>query len=182
MDVSCIAHTSSNGLREAITLKFPALADMHWKDLYNEKKQEYFSLISKGRVELMPGVDALIDILHKNNITSCVVTNSSKEQTDLIKSRSSALQKITHWVTREDYSEPKPHPDSYLCAIKLYGNKGDRLIGFEDSLRGINALLPTPALPILICSKDHPQMEAVLPEGVLHYESFKEMLLEEALS
>jgi HAD superfamily hydrolase (TIGR01509 family) len=170
-----IAHTSSEGLKEAIYGKFPTLQQTvpSWADLYKEKKQEYFSLIQSSKVELMPGVSSLINELHKENIKTCVVTNSLKEQTDLIKSRSDCLKKIQHWVTREDYEKAKPSPDGYLRAIELYGKKGDKIIGFEDSIRGLKSLVQTPAVSVLICSNDHPQMQGVLPEKTIYFSSFE---------
>ncbi|MEN9654651.1 MAG: hypothetical protein RL235_763, partial [Chlamydiota bacterium] len=62
----------------------------------------------------------------------------------------------------------------------LYGKAGDRIIGFEDSLRGLEALLQTPAFAVLVCAAHHPLLEIALKKSALHVESL--MVLPNALS
>ena len=167
-----LAHLNSDALRQQIYAEFPTL-DPDWKTLYAEKKQIYFDLIQSGKIELMPGVEPLLRRLDKEGIRRCVVTNSFFSQIQLIRSQHPVLQTIPHWITREDYSLPKPHPEGYLRAIELYGKTGDRIIGFEDSIRGLQALAATPATPVLICPSHHPLLEMALPSGALHFESLE---------
>lgn len=164
------AHLHSEALRQQIYLEFPSL-DLDWKKLYEEKKAVYQGLLELGKIELMPGVEPLLKILDQKGIRHCVVTNSFRSQVDLIRTHQKALQSIPHWITREDYENPKPSPDGYLHAIKLYGQPGDRTIGFEDSLRGIQSLQKTEALPVLVCPSHHPLLPAALSQGVLHFNS-----------
>jgi len=163
------AHLNSTAIREGIYAEYPDL-DPDWQTLYNEKKKCYFELIGAGKVEMMPGAEKLLRELEKKKIRRCVATNSFLEQIKLIRSQLKVLETIPHWITREDYEKPKPSPDSYSRAIELYGKPGDRIIGFEDTIRGLQALRATPALPVLICDSHHPLLE-MLSEGVLHYES-----------
>src|SRR3990167_7505803 len=167
-----LAHLNATALKEAIYADIPDL-DRNWDALYKEKKEIYFQLIGSGKVELMPGVEPLLRELEKAKIERCVVTNSLLEQIVLIRSQTPALQTIRHWITREDYERPKPDPDSYLKAIELYGKPGDRIIGFEDSIRGLTALKGTPALPVLICPTHHPLLEMALEGGAVHFESLE---------
>ena len=146
------AHRNADALKEQIYAELPNL-DPDWKKLYSIKKQIYFELIGSGKIELMPGVKTLLTQLKKSGKNSCVVTNSLLEQIQLIRAQHPILQTIPHWITREDYDKPKPHPDGYLRAIELFGKKGDRIVGFEDSMRGLTSLEQTTALPILICSR-----------------------------
>lgn len=167
-----LAHLNSEALKQQIYFEFPNL-EPDWKILYAEKKQVYFDLISSGKVELMPGVDSLLRALEKEGIRRCVVTNSLLEQIHLIRGSHPVLQTIPHWITREDYSQPKPNPECYLRAIELYGKKGDRIIGFEDSIRGLQALEQTPATPVLVCPSHHPLLEMIVSKGTLHFESLE---------
>ncbi len=169
-----MAHLNASALREGIYAQFPDL-DPDWNTLYEEKKRNYFELISSGRVELMPGVERILQALQEANIRRVVVTNSLLEQIRLIRSHIPILQTIKHWVTREDYEKPKPSPESYLKAIQLYGQTGDKIIGFEDSIRGLQALKQTPALPILICPSHHPLLEIAMEGKVVHYESLEQL-------
>ena len=178
-DAFCeIAHVTQDGLRISIYAKFPDLYDKQprWEILYNEKKQIYYDLLKSAKIELMPGVKELLTSLDQKKIKRCVVTNSTKEQTDLIMSYCDILKTIPDWITREDYINPKPDPECYLRAIQFFGEKGDRIIGFEDTLRGLKALNKTPAKCVLICHAHHPQMDTVIPKGVYHFESFSYIL------
>lgn len=168
------AHLNAEALRETLCFQFPDLA-LDWNAFYQEKKRIYFELVTCGRVKLMCGVEALLKALEKANIRRSVVTNSSVEQTALIASQIPILRTLSNWVTRESYEKPKPDSECYLKAIGLYGQPGDRIIGFEDSIRGLQALKCTPALPVLICSSQHPLIEMAIDGGVLHFESFEQV-------
>ena len=169
-----LAHFDSHTLRTQIYAEFPGI-EPNWTILYEEKKRCYFELISSGKVELMPGVEKLLRALEKENIRRLVATNSLREQIEHLRSQHPVLQTIPHWITREDYSNPKPSPECYLRAIQLYGKAGDKIIGFEDSIRGLQALRQTAALPVLICPSHHPLLEIAMEKGVVHYESLDQI-------
>jgi beta-phosphoglucomutase len=169
-----LAHLNATAVREGIYAQFPDL-EPNWEILYKEKKENYFQLLQSGKVELMPGVELLLKALVDARIRTCVVTNALFDQTLLIRSQIPLLKTIPHWVTREEYEKPKPSPECYLRAIQLYGEKGDRIVGFEDSVRGLEALRGTSALPVLICSNHHPLLEIATEGEVVHYESFEQI-------
>jgi HAD superfamily hydrolase (TIGR01509 family) len=156
------AHFDATGLREAIYREFPDLQkqEPRWEILYAEKKQCYQELLEKGDLSLMPGVEEVLIALEQAGKRRCVVTNSTKEQVDLVKEKISLLKTIPIWVTRENYCKPKPHPECYLTALKQLRQPGDRIIGFEDSTRGFQAL-KNAGVPValLIGPSDHPQMK-----------------------
>jgi len=156
------AHFDAAGLKEAIYRKFPELQkqEPRWEVLYAEKKQRYQELLEKGDLSLMPGVAEVLKALERAGKRRCVVTNSTQLQADLIKEKIPLLKTIPHWFTRESYREPKPHPECYLTAINVLGQPGDRVIGFEDSTRGLQALREAGvASALLIGPSDHPQMK-----------------------
>jgi len=164
-----VAHLDATALREALYSEFPDLS-LDWPSLYAEKKKIYYELVSEGKVELMPGVESLLMELEKASIRRCVATNSFLDQIELIRSKIPLLQTIPYWITRENYEKQKPYPDAYLKAIELYEKPEDRIIGFEDSIRGLQALQGTKALPILICDAKHPLLGHA-PEGVVRFDS-----------
>ncbi len=165
-----VAHLNASALREALYSEFPDLS-LDWPTLYAEKKKAYYSLVAAGKVDLMPGVDKLLTELDRLAIRRCVATNSFLEQIELIRSQVPLLQSIPTWITRENYEKQKPHPDAYLKAIELCGKPGDRIIGFEDSIRGLQALQATPALPVLICTSEHPLLN-LAPKHTIRFDSF----------
>lgn len=179
-----IAHKDGTALQEAVTAEFlqKGIEIPEWKILYREKKEQYQSLLDHGKISLMPGVHLLLSILEKKKKKRCVVTHSPLVQIEAIRSQHEILQTIPHWITREDYAQPKPDPECYLRAISLFGEKGDHIIGFEDSLRGVKALLGTPAQPVLICPAHYPLLEASLSSPVVYAPSFDELEMGRLLS
>lgn len=169
-----MAHLNATALKEGLYAQFPDL-DPNWDLIYAEKKQAYLELLASGKLKLMPGVEPLLKALEAANIRRCVVTHSLLEQTLLIRSKMPILDSIPKWVTREEYEKPKPDPECYLRAIQLYGQSGDRIIGFEDSVRGLQALKGTSALPVLICASHHPLLEIATEGNVVHFESFEQI-------
>ena len=167
-----IAHSSSEGLRESLC---PLFEGRPWEELYEEKKTIYIELLNRGNLQLMPGVERLLKELASARVKRCVATHSSKEQVAAIKHFLPVLKTIPVWVTREDYERPKPHPDAYYKALELLMDPEDRVIGFEDSLRGFKALKETIALPVLICDPNHPQMGDEHLQGAVHFPSFSQI-------
>lgn len=156
-----VAHLDSKGLREQICKEFPSLQEMSWEELYAEKKAIHLSLLQSGALKLMPGVSGLLNAICKRQMNSCVVTNSSRVLVETIQKALPALKRIPNWVVREDYAKPKPEPDGYLKAIELYGQKLKKIVGFEDSFRGLQALVKAGVNGVLISHEDHPQMTLV---------------------
>lgn len=167
------AHKDAVSLRKALVQRFPSL-DADWPAFYEEKKKAYLSVLDRGAPPLLPGAEELLFSLEKQGKKRCVVTNSPKEQILRIRSHSPALQTIPHWFTREDYEHPKPHPDGYQKAIASLAEEGDRIIGFEDSMRGIEALLHTDALPVWVAPHPHPLLSTFEKRGVIGIRSLKE--------
>lgn len=164
-----VAHSSHDGLQKAL---LPLLGGVDWAPFYERKKAIYQKLLIGGKLELLPGVAKLIEELSTTGKKRCVVTHSSKDQVDAIKDALPALKSIPVWITREDYDQPKPAPDGYAKAFEVLADPGDRVVGFEDSLRGLQSLKGTLAMPVLICDPSHPQMKSSELEGVHHFTSF----------
>jgi HAD superfamily hydrolase (TIGR01509 family) len=137
------AHYESTGLREAAYDTIPGLHNHEpdWLILYEEKKQEYKNLVQDGKVQLMPGVEEFLLKIRDSGAKACVVTNSPPDAVGLIREQLPALGIISEWVTREQYDRPKPAPDGYLAAMEKYAEEGDRIVGFEDTIRGVRSLL-----------------------------------------
>ncbi|NNM44103.1 MAG: HAD family phosphatase [Chlamydiae bacterium] len=173
-----IAHLSSSGLKDTIYDELPALyaEEPNWSVLYQEKKTSYEKLLQEGTLELLPGVKEVLEALQKTNKKRAVVTNSTKAQTEAIKKALPILQTIPMWITREDYKNPKPHPECYKIAVEKLAQSGDMVVGFEDSTRGIKALLDAGVKnAVLICPSNHPQLFLDSLPIVPHFTTFLEI-------
>lgn len=170
-----IAHYESEGLKEQLYAHIPDLyaVEPDWKVLYNEKKQAFIDLVNSNSVQMMPGAVSFLEAIFTSNVKSCIVTHSSESLISHIRKQHPILNKVPRWFTRESYNHPKPHPDGYLTAIRQLAQENDRIIGFEDTPRGIKALLGTKAIPVLVCSIAYPEIKDFKKQGVLHYPSLE---------
>jgi len=171
------AHYEATALRDQVYTTFPILQkqEPNWDVLYAEKKQALITLFKTGAVHLMPGAESLLKALQVANIPRCVVTHSADELVSLIRTQNPILNTIPHWFTREHYSQPKPHPECYLKAISTFAKPNDNIIGFEDTPRGLKALLGTRAKPVLVCSAEYPEIPSFKALGASHYSSLKDL-------
>lgn len=174
------AHYNSDKLRQDLYRDFPQLlsAESNWDLLYARKKQAVIDLFKHGAVHLMPGVEKLLSALKEANIPCCVVTHSANELIEVVRKKNPILNSIAHWMTRESYTHPKPNPECYLKAIEMFAKDSDNVIGFEDTPRGLEALLQTRAKPILICEAKYPEIPAFLKKGVLHFKSLEDVVFQ----
>ena len=170
------AHMGEMSLQKALFEKFPELKvqEPRWEVLYAEKKKAYMELLNSGKLLLMPGVAPLLKELEKRKILRCVVTNSTKEQVESIQKQLPELRSIPRWITREYYQNAKPDPECYKTALKEHDTKAEQAIGFEDSLRGFQALVGAGVKGILIAPSSHPQMKT-LSKNITHFSSFEEI-------
>lgn len=157
-----IAHSGSSALKEAIYRLFPDLFEKEpkWNVLYEEKKATYMDVLLRSEVRFMPGAEKILTHLIEAQRTLCVVTNSTADQVDIIVKRLPLLQSIEGWIVRENYEKSKPDPQCYKLAIDRWAYPGFRIIGFEDSARGLTALVATSATSILVSPYQYLQLEA----------------------
>lgn len=171
------AHYQPTDIRDQIYAAFPSLyaQEPKWEVLYAEKKQAVEDLFSQGGVHLMPGVKKLLASLEAAGIKRCVVTHSPDSLVKKVRSQNPELDSIPVWITRHDYTHPKPHPECYQQAIKRLATPGDRIIGMEDTPRGLMALLQTNAQPVLISSIRYPEIPDFVSRGAVHFSSIEEI-------
>lgn len=168
----------ATAIKEGIYKEFPSLyqQEPNFDILYQEKKEAYKVLLQSQNDLLMPGVLDLLNKLKKEKIKSCVVTHSPKAQIDLIRKIHPVLDIIPFWITRQDYENPKPDPECYQKAVSKYSSLNERIIGFEDSPRGFQALQAINATPVLvskiISKKDISQYTQ---KPFYHFNSFLEL-------
>lgn len=170
-----IAHYHPEKIRDSIYAQFAELKAKHpiWNELYAEKKQAMMALLSEGKVHLMPGAEKMLRALEEANIKRCVVTHSPDELISEIRRQNPILDTIPAWITREDYTHPKPHPECYLKAIERFSQNGERIVGFEDTPRGTQALMGTSAAAVLICRVHYPEIPFFLKNGVRYFPSLE---------
>ncbi|MBM3191381.1 MAG: HAD family phosphatase [Chlamydiae bacterium] len=172
------AHQKTAIFAEAIFTLFPALREENpnWMELREEKVAIYQKLLLTQPVALMPGVEEMLHFLARHHKSIYVVTNATRDQLEAIQPQHKVFRAITAWVSREDYEHPKPAPDSYLKAMELYSKKPFKGIGFEDAVRGIQALKAASLTPVWILPSGYARPATKELEGVYVFSSFHELL------
>ncbi len=178
------AHYEATALHDNIYQEYPELhaIESSWDVLYAEKKRAYMDLVTSGTVALMPGVENLLTTLQDLPAKTCVVTHSAYEQIVAIREQNPILNTIDDWITREDYSIPKPHPECYQTAIAKHASDTDAIIGFEDSPRGLRALMKSRATSVLVCDVNYPEIDSFIGQGAHHYRDFNQFAKENSPS
>lgn len=143
-----LAHFSDHALKDIVC---NLSKNLDWHAFYASKKRAYLDIVAATQPELMEGVETLLLQLAQSKVITCVVTHSAKEQTLSFCKKLPILETIDHWITREDYDHPKPAPDSYRAAVaKIKKDPSQKVVGFEDTVRGLEALLAIEADPFLV--------------------------------
>ncbi len=178
-----IAQQDAEAPKRYIYAEFPALQQEvpDWSVLYAEKKHAYLELLETEAAPLMPGVEELLLALDAKNVQRVVVTHSAKHFVEALCDKNPILRTIPHWICREDYAMPKPAPDGYLKAITDFAEPEDRVIGFEDSSRGLRSLMATSATPVLVNAIDEGLRASMKDQGVKVFLSFNEVMQQDSL-
>ena len=137
------AHISTEELKKLVYSRCLGLeaAYSDWMKIREIKQRIYIEELKSGNLSLLPGVKELIESIDFFKKRACIVTNSPLDQILLIEEKLPILKSIPYRITRENYTNPKPAADSYKKAIESYGKLGDRVIGFEDTPKGVQALI-----------------------------------------
>jgi HAD superfamily hydrolase (TIGR01509 family) len=133
------AHTQSMGLKKAFLDMYPD-AETLWATIYHKVKLHFSNLVISRPLPMIPGALEFINLLIEHHKKLAVVTNSSTPMVLAMIEKQPGLKQIPLWITREDYTHPKPAPDGYLKALSLLEIEPAKAWGFEDSLRGLKAL------------------------------------------
>ncbi|WP_395046046.1 HAD family hydrolase [Flavobacterium sp.] len=94
---------------------------------------------TKPDLELIDGVQKLIQDLHINGIQLIVASSASKSTINRVFNRFDLHQYFTHIVSGEDFPKSKPHPAIFLHAATLSIASKENCIVIEDSTNGIKA-------------------------------------------
>ena len=141
--------------------------------LIKNLKQEY--LMENTSIEFMPGAERFIEYLIKNNINFVVITNTNKMIVDFYKIKLPLLNKISNWITREDYSQPKPNSECYKLAKEKFYKCEKYILGFENTFNGYNALKSEADCIYFITTKDSINYNKIKKEDIYLISSFDQL-------
>jgi len=150
------AHLSDISMKEYIENNL----NINYEKFYQQKKEYYMQ--SLDTIELMTGVDNLLNQLFNNNIKTAIVTHSDRETINLILKKIPILNNINLIITKDDYINKKPHPESYLNALYKFPDCLNP-IGFEDSYKGYMSLEKCNITSIFVNNNSYPYFNNIKP-------------------
>lgn len=171
------SHADRFSLKNAVISLFPHIANVDWEICRQEKQIHYEKRLMNGEITLMPGVEKMLEILSQSPLERCVVTNSPNDHLEILKKHIPLLATIPLWIGRNEYKNPKPHPDPYLTAAHHFPEiPKHKILAFEDSMKGGLAAIAAGIHLVLICPTENPHRGEAPLAGIPHFQSFLELL------
>jgi HAD superfamily hydrolase (TIGR01509 family) len=101
------------------------------------RDRRYFQLVDESEI-VIPGVSELLPKLAAR-FRMAIVTSSEPGPFARTHARTGLLPHFELVLTRVDYTNAKPDPEPYLCAVSRLGLPPARCLVIEDSERGLRA-------------------------------------------
>ena len=172
------AHQKTEEFARVMYALFPSLyqEEPNWFNLREEKQKIYLYLLYNTPIELMPGVKEFLSLLARYQKSLYVVTNAPKIQIDAVLTHQPFLKVIPTWVTREFYDHPKPSSECYDVACKMHSKLPFKGIGFEDSIKGLEALEGSSLDAVLIYPSYYPKDGIRPKKSTSRFSSFTNLM------
>lgn len=117
----------------------PALGDpISVEEAVKRKTDLYFRLI-RGRMEMLPGVSALIKSLHLHGVKQAIASGATRVEVDAIIDEFAIGKYFGKVIASEDVINGKPDPEPFLKAAAGLGAKPEFCVVIEDGEFGIRA-------------------------------------------
>lgn len=120
--------TAASIIRSALPGVDLAAVNLHWRKGFNDG-------VDAG-LELKPGAR---DLLPSLTAPLAIVTSTGREGAHRKLGIAGIAKAFAHVVTLDDVRAPKPDPEPYLLAARLFGVQPSRCLVFEDSETGAEA-------------------------------------------
>ncbi len=114
--------------------------------------EQIFAEILDARLELMPGLSALLASLERAHIPKAIGTSSGPAFVQKVLSRFELGPRFQFILTCEDVSQGKPNPEIYLTAAERFGVRPEELLVLEDSQNGCRAAVASGAFAVAVPS------------------------------
>jgi HAD superfamily hydrolase (TIGR01509 family) len=109
-----------------------------WRMLQSESDGIFEQLLPQ-KLEAMPGVYELLDLLDQLKLPRCVATSSRRSFAEQALSMVGVLERVDFVITAEEVANAKPHPDIYHTSAQRMGAATQRMLVLEDSAIGTAA-------------------------------------------
>lgn len=129
------------------------------------KEQRYRELVA-SRIELAPGAEALLDDLKACGFHMAIGSSAPKENLDVFWGRLDLPRFFRARVTKEQVTEGKPSPQTFLRAAELLGLTPERCAVVEDAVHGVQAAKAA-GMPVIAVTSTRRAEELMLADRVV---------------
>jgi HAD superfamily hydrolase (TIGR01509 family) len=123
-----------------------------WQQLQRET-DELFENVLEEQLELMAGVEEILEIVEAKGLPRCVATSSTRRFAERALGKAKILERMDFVITAEDVARGKPHPDIYIEAASKMGIKTIEMLVLEDSEHGTKAGVEAKAIVISVLNE-----------------------------
>ncbi len=109
------------------------------KELIEERRKIFYSLLNKEEIKLMPGLINLLNILKKNNKKIAIASSSEKEYIEYILNKFNIKEFFEVIISGYEIEKGKPEPDIFLKASEKLKVSPNECLVIEDSRNGVLA-------------------------------------------
>jgi len=102
-------------------------------------KQQYTMEIVNTRCKPLFYHEFALAKLKSEGYTLAVCSNSIRESVEVMIQKASLIQYVDFFISNQDVTHAKPHPEMYLKAIKRSGFNPEQCLILEDNEKGIKA-------------------------------------------
>ena len=127
-------------MRSRGTSKFAAahgLSEAEIAAMQDVRNERYLQLLENEPITISGVRETLMTL--RPHFVMGIVTSSRRRHFETMHRRTGLLEFFDFAVTREDYAQSKPAPDSYLAAVARSGFPAGRCLAIEDAPRGLIA-------------------------------------------
>ncbi len=118
-----------------------------------------FEYMLPTRIETMPGLESLLELLESKKVPKCVATSSHRHFAARALGFFEFEPRFEFVLTAEDVVNGKPHPEVYLAAASGLGVEPDSMLVLEDSFTGSTAAAAAGAYTVAVPTKHSMEMD-----------------------
>jgi HAD superfamily hydrolase (TIGR01509 family) len=119
-----------------------------------QRKQEFTKDVIKEKLSENTRLINVLKSLKENGYKIYVASNSIRESLKLMLYKTGLIEYVDYYLSNDDVTHPKPHPEIYLKCMIHAGAKPSETLIVEDSLHGREAAISSGGI---LCPVDSPE-------------------------
>jgi HAD superfamily hydrolase (TIGR01509 family) len=123
----------------------------NWRELAAESNGIFLDILD-DHLAVMPGLMELLDALEQAGIPKAIATSSPRRLLDACLARFDLHRRFRFFLTAEDVTNGKPHPEIYLSAARRFGVEPSEIVVLEDSENGCRSAAAAGAFVVAVPS------------------------------